>query len=189
VLVNETGTWMLISKRDVQHVGRRGFLGKFGAENRITKIEYPIYIFSDRYHVIEHNDKYYVNLYNSFDALFRTPSDPTPKVKKMTKRISSVLGLTSESAEKLIEIASKKKSIANKLDSLNRHIDKINPTPDKVRNALKILNKNDSVYFSGDNLNFTQENTEDLLRILNEDLFLGLISGLHYAADRKTTEE
>lgn len=189
VFRNDSGTWMLINKRDVERVGRRGFMGRFSEENRVTKIEYPVYIFSDKYHVIEHNDIFYVNNYNSFDALFRSPDDLKPKVTKMTERLSSVLTLTKGSADALIEIASRKKSIAKKLDSLNRHIDNIKPTPEKIKNALAILKRNVDDYFVEDDLSFTEENTEALLHILNEDLFRGLISGITYTADKKSADD
>lgn len=188
VFKNDSGTWMLINKRDVEHVGRRGFMGRFSKENRVTKVEYPVYVFSDNYHVIEHNKVFYVNNYFSFDTLFRSPDNLKPKVKKMTERLSSVLSLTTGSADTLIEIASRKRSVAKKLDSLNRHIDKINPTPDKVKNALNILKRNVDDYYVEDDLRFTEENTEALLRVLNEDLFRGLISGIAYTADRKSAE-
>jgi hypothetical protein len=178
--------WCLIDKHGVTEVGQRGFKGRFGTENRITKVEYPVYLFTNRYHVIVHGPNYYVYNYNSFDALFRSPADAIPKVSKMVSRISSVLELNDGADKVLIEIAAKKKSIANKLDALTRHIDQIKPTPDKIKNALSILERNQEEYFVENQLNFTEDNTEALLRVLNEDFFRGLISNTVYTADRKT---
>lgn len=151
----------------------------------LSKIDEPVFMLEHRFDLVVVDGGLAVANLAAFETLFRGAPELERRISTWARAISDYLPIAEEGADRLVAAAERDSRLARRLRSIfeRRHLE--NVTIDRLRREIRAQGLDEAELIEGGALVVDEENPGTLLRLLNEDLFVGGLSGTHFAADRK----
>jgi hypothetical protein len=174
-----------VRKADPHKFAKAGrFFLTFG--EALSKIDEPVFMLEHRFDllIVEEGGLAVINPV-AFEMLFRGAPELAKRIPHWAQAISDHLPIAGDGVDRLVEAAARDVRLARRLKSIAESGHLENVTMDRLRKEIKAQGLDKAGLIENGALVIDAEDPSTLLRLLNEDLFVGGLSGIAYAADRK----
>jgi hypothetical protein len=156
-------------------------------EDALVRLETPVFVFDDRVDMLVLPGGLVVTNLTAFELLFRGEEVLVERLPEFVAYIAAHLPIADEATKELEVKAARDSRLRRRLLALHERGHLSTVTIDAVRKEAKAQGLDPKKLIKSGKLVLEDVDAGTLLKLLNEDLFTGGLSGVRFAADRKST--
>jgi hypothetical protein len=185
VFTDGTGPHISFVRKSDPHVSLRHgrILGVF--DGALTKLETPVFLFSESFDLIGSQDDVLAFRMSVFKFLLRDTEALQARVPLYISTIAQALPFGPGAEAALQALAAKSPRVLGKLSTLHERDYIHHITLDQVKSYIAVIGEDPARFIQDGKLVIDNSDPHMLLQLLCEDLFTGSLSGNKYAVDSK----
>lgn len=153
----------------------------------LKRITTPVFVFDSKVDLVILESKLLISSISAFELLFKENEYLARSIPIWVDAVADRLPVTKRSKKILVDRCKSNIRLRNRLEAINSrgHLERVDLETIRAYAKHVGIDPKKIIKKKKKKLRFEDASVEDLLKLLNEDLFLGGLTGLRFAADKK----